>query len=167
MLHNFRKSKAWIEQLDIIALIDDKIAGHIISTKAKVIDDDSTEHEILHVGTFSLDATLQNKGIGTQLLTYSIEEARKLGFNGMILFGNPDYYQRFGFKNAKEFNITTKEGLNFEPFMALELQGNGLADVKGKFLLDESAEINEEELSKYEGQFPAKEKREPKIKIQI
>jgi predicted N-acetyltransferase YhbS len=85
----------------------------------------------------------------------------------MILFGNPDYYPRFGFKNAKEFKITTNEGMNFDPFMALELKENGLLGVKGKFFLDDSAEINEQELRKFEEQFPTKEKGEPKIKINI
>ena len=167
MIHNFRKSKAWVEKLDIVALIDGNIVGHIISTKAKVINENNMEYEVLHVGPFSVDAQLQNKGIGTQLLNYSIEEAKILGYKGMILFGNPDYYKRFGFKNAKEFKITTKEGMNFDPFMALELQENGLAEVQGKFYLDESAEINEQDLRIFEEQFPAKEKGEPKIKINI
>lgn len=164
MLHNFRKGKAWVEELDLVAVSDDKIVGHIISTRAKVIDHNS-EHEVLHVGPFSVDAALQNKGIGSQLIRYSIEVAKKMGFKGMILFGDPGYYPRFGFKNAKEYNITTKEGMNFDPFMALELQEDGLSNIQGKFFLDESAEINEEQLNKYEQQFPVKEKGEPKIKI--
>lgn len=167
MIHNFRKSKAWVKQLDVVAVIDNNIIGHIISTKAKVIDENNNEREVLHVGPFSVETEFQNNGIGTQLLSYSIKEAKKLGFKGMILFGNPDYYQRFGFQNAKTFNITTKEGMNFDPFMALELKKNGLAAVKGKFFLDGSAEINEEELSKYEKQFPLKEKGEPRIKISL
>ena len=68
----------------------------------------------------------------------------ELGFNGMILFGNPNYYPRFGFKNAEEFNITTKEGMNFDPFMALELRDKGLSAVHGKFFLDDSAEFDEQ-----------------------
>jgi len=167
MIHNFRKSKAWVEQLDIVALIDNKIVGHIISTKAKVIDENKADYEVLHVGPFSVEAEIQNKGIGTKLLNHSIKEAKNLGFKGMILFGNPDFYPRFGFKNAKEFKITTNEGMNFAPFMALELQENGLAEVQGKFFLDESAEINEQELCIFEEQFPAKEKGEPKIKINV
>ena len=85
----------------------------------------------------------------------------------MILFGNPDYYPRFGFKNAKEFKITTNEGMNFDPFMALELQKNGLAEVQGKFFLDESAEINEQELLIFEEQFPVKKRVSQKLKSRL
>jgi len=167
VLHNFRKSKAWIEPLDRVALYGDKIVGHIISTKAQVIASDNTTHEVLHVGPFAVDPLFQNRGIGTKLFYDSIEKAKDLVFKGMILFGNPDYYPRFGFKNAKEYGITTKEGANFDPFMAMELQDNGLSNVHGKFYLDESAEICEEELLKFEEQFPYKEKGEPKIKIPV
>jgi len=167
MLHNFRQSEAYVEQLDHVALIDNQIIGHIISTKAKVISEDQTKHEVLHVGPFSVDEEFQNKGIGSQLFKYAIEEAKKMKFNGMILFGNPNYYPRFGFKNAKEFQISTHDGLNFDPFMALELQEDGLADVKGKFYLHESAEIDKEKLQKYEELFPKKEKGDPKIKIKV
>jgi len=167
MLHNFRKSKAWIEELDVVAVSDDKIIGHIISTKAKVVDDNYKAHEVLHVGPFSVEHAFRNKGIGAQLFNYSIKKARELGFKGMILFGDPSYYPRFGFVNAEKYKITTKEGINFDPFMALELQENGLSDVQGQFFLDESAEINKQELVKYEDQFPPKEKGEPKININV
>ena len=147
MLHNFRRSKAWVGDLDIVALCDNKIVGHIISTRARVIDESNSEHEVLHIGPFSVNDALQNKVIGSQLIYHSIEEGKKLRYNGMILFGNPNYYSRFGFKNAKKYNITTKEGMNFDPFMALELQDKGLSNVHGKFFLDDTAEINEQELN--------------------
>ena len=69
MIHNFRKSKAWVKQLDVVAVIDNNIIGHIISTKAKVIDENNNELEVLHVGPFSVETEFQNNGIGTQLLS--------------------------------------------------------------------------------------------------
>jgi predicted N-acetyltransferase YhbS len=108
---------------------------------------------------------LQSKGTGTNLLNHSISEAKMMGFKGMILFGDPDYYHRFGFINAKEYEITTKDNQNFEPFMALELFENGLENVKGKFFDDESFIIKENELIEFEKKFPVKEKGKAKINI--
>ena len=121
VLHNLRKSENYIKELDLVAFFNQQIIGHIISSKAKVIDSMNLEHEILCVGPISVLPELQNKGTGSKLIEYSISLARKSGFIGMILFGNPEYYHRFGFKNAKEFEITTKDLQNFEPFMALKL----------------------------------------------
>jgi len=167
ILHNFRKSNDFIEELDVVAIFQDKIVGHMISTLAKVISDEQKEHEVLHVGPVSVDPKLQHQGIGTELIQYSIKEARKLGYSAMILFGNPDYYKRFGFKNAQEYQITTQEGLNFEAFQVLDLQDNGLTDIKGKFYIPKSIEVNEDELNQFEEQFPYKEKGEAKIKINL
>lgn len=158
VLHNLRKSQSYIKELDLVAIYNDQIVGHIISTKAKVVDSLNKEYEVLCVGPLSVLPNFQKKGIGGKLLKESIKIASRLGFRGMILFGNPDYYHRFGFKNAKEFEITTKDYQNFEPFMALELFKNALTDVKGRFIEDESSNVNEEELNEFEKQFPYKEK---------
>lgn len=158
VLHNLRKSQSYIKELDLVAFYDNQIVGHIISTKVKVVDSLNKEYEVLCVGPLSVLPDFQKKGIGTRLLKESIEIARRLGFRGMILFGNPDYYHRFGFRNAKEFEITTKDYQNFEPFMALELFENSLIDVGGRFIEDESFNINEDELNEFEKQFPYKEK---------
>jgi predicted N-acetyltransferase YhbS len=165
ILHQIRESKSYIGELDIIAVYKDKIIGHVISTTARVIDKQDKEHEVLCVGPIAVLPSFQNKGIGTKLLNYSISEAKKIGFKGMILFGNPEYYHRFGFRNAREFEITTKDNQNFEPFMALELQENGLDNVKGRFFECEAFITREDELAEYEKKFPCKEKGKPKIDI--
>ncbi len=158
VLNKLRKSQSYIKELDLVAMNNNQVVGHIISTKAKVVDSLNKEYEVLCVGPLSVLPDFQKKGIGGKLMKESIKIAKRLGFQGMILFGNPDYYHRFGFRNAKEFEITTKDYQNFEPFMALELFKNALIDVKGRFVEDESFNVDEDELIEFEKQFPYKEK---------
>lgn len=158
VLHNLRKRQNYIKELDLVALYNKQIVGHIFSTKAVVIDSLNNKYEILCVGPLSVLPDFQKKGIGEKLLKESIRLSKVFGFRGMILYGNPDYYHRFGFKNAKNYEITTKDYQNFEPFMALELFKNSLFDVKGRFIEDESFNVNEEELKEFEKNFPYKEK---------
>jgi predicted N-acetyltransferase YhbS len=158
ILHNMRNSKAYISRLDLIAVFENEIIGHIISTRAKVKDSLNYEHEILCAGPFAVLPKFQKRGIGSKLMNESIKVAKELGYIGMILFGNPEYYHRFGFRNAKEYGITTKDGQNFEPFMALEFQNNGLANVKGRFFEDNSFGTNPDDLIEFEKKFPYKEK---------
>jgi predicted N-acetyltransferase YhbS len=167
VLHQLRESNSYVEELDLIAIYEGEIIGHVISTKAHVIDTENKEHEVLCVGPIAILPEFQNKGIGTKLLDFSISVAGKLGYTGMILFGNPDYYHRFGFRNAQEFGITTKEGLNFEPFMVLVLQENGMEEINGKFYEAKAFTINEKELDKFEKKFPEKIKGKPKIDLNI
>ncbi len=165
VLHNLRKSNCYISYLDMIALSNNRIIGHIITTKANVADTQNNEHQVLCVGPISVLPEFQKKGIGAKLLNESIAIAKELGYSGMILFGHPDYYHRFGFVNAQKYGITTKEGLNFEPFMALELFQNAFVTVSGKFYEDKAFETNREELNEFEKHFPKKEKGNPKLDI--
>jgi predicted N-acetyltransferase YhbS len=158
VLHIIRNRNCYIKELDFVALHKDEIIGHIICTKAKVISTQNKEYGVLCVGPISVLPEFQKKGIGAKLMIQSITIAKESGFTGMILFGNPDYYHRFGFKNAAEYGITTKDCQNFEPFMALELQDNGLKEIKGKFYEDSAYEIHPEELIEFEKNFPYREK---------
>lgn len=167
VLHNQRKSNSYISDLDLVAQFQNKIIGHCIITKAKVIDIQNKEHQVLCVGPFSVLPEFQKKGIGIKLLNESIVIAKKKGYRAMILFGHPDYYHRFGFVNAQRFGITTNEGMNFEPFMALELYPDALAAVSGKFYEDNAFETNMEELNEFEKLFQKKIKGKPKIDINL
>ena len=158
ILHNLRKSKSYIAELDLVAVFGNEIIGHIISTIAKVVDSQNTEYKVLCVGPLSVLPDFQKQAIGSELMRHSISTARQSGYSGMILFGNPDYYHRFGFKNAAIYGITTKDSQNFEPFMALELRTNGLADVNGRFFEDDAFEIQHDALIEFEKKFLFKEK---------
>jgi predicted N-acetyltransferase YhbS len=166
-LHQLRRSTSYISELDLVAFLNDTLVGHIITTKAKVVDSSGSESEVLCVGPVSVLPELQGQGIGSVLIRESIRIAGDMGYRGMVLFGNPDYYHRFGFKNAAEYGITTKEGRNFEPFMALELFQGELTSIKGRFFEDKAFETDEFTLEAFEKQFPYKEKGTPKINIEI
>ncbi|HEY6914279.1 MAG TPA: N-acetyltransferase [Paludibacter sp.] len=158
VLHNVRNGNSYIAELDMVAVVENEIIGHIISTKAKVVDVQNTEHEVLCVGPVSVLPDYQKQGMGSELINESIKVAKESGYPAMILFGNPDYYHRFGFRNAQEYGITTKYYENFEPFMALELQTNGLENITGRFFEDNAFTTEPNELIEFEKQFPYKEK---------
>lgn len=110
------------------------------------------------MGPICVIPSYQRKGIGSMLMNYSIEKARQLGYKAVIIYGNPKYYHRFGFKDAGEYGIKTSAGDNFDVFMALELVHGGLNGILGRFYEDEVFQVDKEELEVFEKQFPYKEK---------
>lgn len=96
MLHKKRSSTCYIPELDIVAFDGSDLVGHVICTRA-VVKEGANESEVLCLGP--------------------ITKAKELGFAAIIVFGDPFYYHRFGFKNTEEHRITTQDGQNFDPFM--------------------------------------------------
>lgn len=161
LLNQLRRSGSHIPELDQVATSNGRIVGHMISTRAAVRDDAGGEHEVLCVGPVSVLPARQGQGVGSALMTRSIAEASRLGSRGMILFGDPAYYHRFGFRNAGEYGITTRDGENLEPFMALELRPGALADVTGRFFEDDAFDVDEAALTAFDARFPARAKGAP------
>ena len=166
IVHKMRKVPAFVKELSFVAVDDDKIVGNIIYSKAKVVNHNHKEVEILCMGPIGVLPSYQGQGIGSLLMNHSIEKARQLGYKAVILFGNPRYYQRFGFANAKEYGIQTSSGENFAEFMALELYDGGLQGISGRFSEDEVFQISKDELEIFEKQFPYKEKRVTDTQLQ-
>ena len=157
-MHKIRKVSAFVKELDLIACDNDVIVGNIIYSRAKVVNDENKEFEVLCMGPIAVLSSYQNQRIGSLLMQHSIEKARQLGYKGIVIFGNPDYYHRFGFVDAKEYNIQTSWGDNLDAFMALELYEDSLRGISGKFFEDEVFKIDNDELEYFEKQFPYKEK---------
>lgn len=158
VVHKIRKVPAFVKELDFIACDKDTIVGNIIYSRAKVLNEENKEFEVLCMGPFAVLPSYQKQGIGSLLMNHSIEKARQLGYKGIIIFGNPDYYHRFGFVNAKEYNIQTSWVDDLDAFMALELYNDSLRSISGKFYEDDVFKIEDGELEEFEKQFPYKEK---------
>lgn len=158
VIHKIRKLNVFIRELDFVACEEEIIVGSIIYSHAKVINEDNEEFGVLCMGPLGVLPSYQGKGIGTLLMKHSINVAKTLGYNAIVIFGNPNFYHRFGFENAMKYNIQTSWGANFEEFMVLELYGDSLEGISGKYYEDSVFEIDKDELNVFEKQFPYKEK---------
>ena len=133
MVHKFR-DKDGIMELSFVAEVDGEIVGHIIYTKAHILQPDNTKVDVLNFGPISVLPKMQKLGIGSALMEYSINQAKSQGHGAILFFGHPEYYPRFGFVQAKEFGITDRNGSNYPAFMAMELKEGFLKDVSEKFI---------------------------------
>lgn len=120
LVGRLRKSDAFIPQLSIVALDNDEVIGHILLTKINIIHEDQSS-ESLALAPVSVLPEYQNKGIGKLLINTSLEKARELGYNSVVVLGHPDYYPKFGFKKASTWKIKAPFEVPDEAFMALEL----------------------------------------------
>jgi len=157
LIHNIRNKKEFIKELDYVAVFNNEIIGNIVYAKAKIIGINE-EYDVITFGPISVLPAYQKKGIGKKLIDHTITKSKEMGFNAVIIYGNPKYYERFSFKNSKEYKITDMEGNYNDALMALELHPGSLKNINGKFFEGEAYKIDKKELEIFEKNFPYKEK---------
>lgn len=156
LVHVLRDAECYEADLSRVAELDGEIVGTIMYSKAKVIDGDKV-HEVLTFGPLCVEPTLHNSGVGRMLLEETISLAKKEGYAGIVIFGEPDYYPKYGFKTCDNFGITTGDGSNFDAFMAYPLDEEKFSKIHGKFFEDEVFEKcgdDKEALEAFTKEFP-------------
>ena len=154
LVHRIRQHGDYIPELSRIAEVNGTIVGAIFYTKS-MVKDEKSEYEMLTFGPLCVDPAWQGMGIGEALLTETAQLAKEKGHRGIIIFGEPDYYPRLGFKTCDHYGITTKDGKNFDAFMALELSKDSLKNISGKFYESPVFEdLPKEKVEAYTALFP-------------
>ncbi|MDF3004915.1 MAG: Acetyltransferase [Oscillospiraceae bacterium] len=156
--HKLRHSKAFLPDLDYVAVQDGRIVGNIMYSVAQVINDGGCVHSVMTFGPLSVLPEFQGQGVGAALVRHTLAVAQKTGYPAIIIFGDPAYYHRFGFENARYFGITTSDGASFDAFMALELHDRALESINGRFYENDVFHIDPDELTEFEKAFPYREK---------
>jgi predicted N-acetyltransferase YhbS len=157
LIHNIRNSKEFIKELDYVAIYNNEIVGNIVYVKSKIIST-IKEYDVLTFGPISVLPIYQKRGIGKKLIEHTIKKANEMEFKTIIIYGNQKYYERFGFRNTREYGITDMEGNYNDALMVLELFPGVLENINGKFFEGEIYKIDKEELEAFEKRFPYKEK---------
>ena len=154
LVHILRQHQDFIPELDLVAVADGKIIGNVIYTKAKLIDDDGNEMEILTFGPLSVLPEYQRQGVGKALLEESFQRAKKMGFSVIVIFGDPDNYISRGFKSSRKFNIYVGDHSYPSAMQVLELIEGTLSDRKPRKYMESPAyEINEAAAAEFDKDF--------------
>ncbi len=155
LVHKMRQHEDFLPELSRVAVKDGRIIGYIMYSRARIIDKENSAHEVITFGPLCVDPKWQGCGVGELLFQETRKLAEESGHKGIIIFGEPDYYPRLGFKTCNHFGITTSDGKNFDPFMGFELFEGSLQGITGKFYESEVFDdLPEEEVEKYSQNFP-------------
>ena len=119
LIEKIRKSENFIPELSIVAEIDNRIVGHILFSKIKIIGD--SDYESLALAPMAVIPEFQKRGIGSELIKKGIDKAKELGFDSIIVLGHKEYYPKFGFQRASKWNIKCPFEVPDDVFMAIEL----------------------------------------------
>ncbi|MCX6006334.1 MAG: N-acetyltransferase [Chloroflexi bacterium] len=129
-VNQLRSGGSYIPELTLIAEENGKLVGHIMLSKAHIVNG-ADKFEVIYVAPLSVVLEHRNKGIGSSLIKESFRLAKEMGYTSVLLVGDPAYYHRFGFKSAVTFGIKPTHEIPDENVMACELVPNALKGVSG------------------------------------
>ncbi|MGU3400522.1 GNAT family N-acetyltransferase [Brucellaceae bacterium D45D] len=95
------------------------------------VDDSGRAVSALLLGPLAVDQACAGYGIGSALMRHAISEARRLGHGAVLLVGDPEYYQRFGFCADKTGALAMPGPFEKRRFLALELKAGHLDGAHG------------------------------------
>ena len=86
VVHNIHRDESSIKDLELVALYDNKIVGHIVYTKGNIngVEND----KFISFGPISVDPKFQHRQIGSKLIRISLQKAAKMGYLAVFITGN-------------------------------------------------------------------------------
>lgn len=117
LVERLRKSPAYIPALSLVAEMDGKLVGHIMFTEIKI-----GHATAITLAPLAVLPALQGKGIGGALIKAGHQIARDMGYPVSVLLGHENYYPRFGYLPASEFQISPPFPVPDSNYMAANLQ---------------------------------------------
>jgi predicted N-acetyltransferase YhbS len=123
-----RRGRKPAEGLALVAHDDaDQLVGTVRLWNVKL----GEGRQALLLGPLAVEPSAKSGGIGSALMRRAIADARGYGHGAILLVGDPEYYERFGFSAAKTGNLAMPGPYERHRFLALELVDGWLDGAAG------------------------------------
>lgn len=135
-----RKDRTFQQELSIVAEEDGIIKGHIMFSRASLLDGIHC-HPVAALGPLAVLPEYQRQGIGGMLIEEGKQRCLRHGYPLIFLLGHPAYYPRHGFLKARSYGIDINQfNVSDEVFMVAELQQGKLEHLHGEFRFNSAFE---------------------------
>lgn len=130
---NIRRGRIPAEGLSLVARDGD---GNVIGTvrlwKVETgLDADGRALSALLLGPLAVDRRAEGRGVGGALMREAISKAEALGHGAILLVGDPDYYERFGFSAGRTGLLAMPGPFERHRLLGLELVDGWLRGAVG------------------------------------
>lgn len=161
-VHKMRTHPDFIPELAFVLELDGEIIGNIMYTKAWIENRQSERREILSFGPICVAPKYQRMKLGKLLIEHSFNRAREMGYDTVIVFGNPGNYVSRGFVSCKKKNVSFVADGNFPTaLLVAELVPNALDGRRWMYIPSTAADCCEDTaaVEAFDASFPEKEKK--------
>ena len=115
--------------VSLVALDQGRVVGHILFSPVTVTEAPE-RFRAVGLAPISVLPEWQHRGIGSTLVWHGLDACRRQGCDAVVVLGHEKYYPRFGFVKATDFGLQNEYDA-IESFMAMELRGGALKEIRG------------------------------------
>src|SRR5262249_5787708 len=91
--------------IELVATTGEETVGYIVFSPVNV-SRCPKGFKAAGLGPVAVHPDFQGNGIGSKLIQDGLAACKSAGFGVVVVLGNPDFYQRFGFAKASRFHLT-------------------------------------------------------------
>ncbi|MCC3704921.1 N-acetyltransferase [Rouxiella badensis] len=115
--------------LGVVATDDEGgVVGYAAFTPVDVQGED---RQWVGLGPLAVEESLRRQGLGEKLVYEGLDSLNEFGYAAVVVLGAPEYYGRFGFKPAAQFNLHCRWPDSAEAFQLYVLADNALEGANG------------------------------------
>lgn len=154
LAHILREHADFVRELDLVAELDGKVIANIMFTRSRLHGENGAEKEVLTFGPLSVLPEYQRRGYGKALVKYALGKAAEMGFEAVVISGNPENYVPMGFKSCKRFNVTVEKGVYPTALLVIELKDGALSGNEWIFTESPAYDFDEKAAAEFDKSFP-------------
>ncbi|MFT3894649.1 MAG: N-acetyltransferase [Anaerolineales bacterium] len=108
--------------ISLVAVRGEEVLGHILFSPVSTTPPSNARG--IGLAPVAVKPECQSHGIGSQLIREGLRRCQELKFDYVVVLGAPEYYGRFGFQKASQFDLQNEYGVDDE-FMTIAFSSNG------------------------------------------
>ena len=156
LIHTLRSHPSFLPEFSFIAELDGQLAGGIWYAMCAIERANGSRIPIPTFGPIGVAPALQKCGVGSALIRHTVPLVKAAGHPGIVIFGDPAYYGRFGFTPGRDAGIAACDGNFYDVLQLLRFDSD--ADLAGCYQESEPYQIQQDEVDAFEIWFPPREK---------
>lgn len=138
LVEEIRSKKYYVPELELIAVDEnDDVVGYVMFSRFHL--EGKYEDKLLMLTPAAVKTALQRRHISKRIIEYGFEKAIEMGFEAVIVEGNPANYRARGFVTAADNGIVPGKTVHLpriECLMVKELAPGALENIKGTLEYD-------------------------------
>lgn len=133
LVKEIRSKKFYLPDLELIMVDEaDAVIGYAMFSRFHL--EGKYEEQLLILTPVAVKTELQRQHISKELIEYGFEKAKEMGYEVVLVEGNPRNYNPRGFETSCNYGITASEKVKLpapECLMVKELREGALESMKG------------------------------------